>query len=50
MQNKLHKELIPSAIWVLMIIFAAVSTSDFGKSKITILNSDVVRQANFESK
>ena len=50
MQNKLHKELIPSAIWVLMIIFAAISTSDFGRSKIATSNSDVVRQANAQSK
>jgi hypothetical protein len=50
MQNKLHKELIPSAIWVLMIIFAAFSTSDFGKSKISTSNTDVVREANTQSR
>ena len=50
MQNKLHKELIPSAIWVLMIIFAAISTSDFGKSKIITSNTDVAREANSQSR
>jgi competence transcription factor ComK len=45
MFNK-YNELIPSAVWVLMVIVAAISASDFRKSKVDFSNINIARDAN----
>lgn len=45
-----NNELIPSAIWVFIVVVAAVSASDFGKPKTAPLNSSLIQAASNQEK
>lgn len=45
-----NNELIPSAIWVFIVVVAAVSASDFGKPKTVPLNSSLIQAASNQEK
>ena len=47
---KNYNEIIPSAVWVLLVIVAAISASDFKKSKILFSNFNLVQEANNQQK
>lgn len=47
---KNYHEIIPSAVWVFLVIVAAISASDFRKSKVVFSNFNLVQEANNQQK